>query len=254
MKKIASAYTLRRHFGLLLHRWHRRIGVCVSVFLVWMALSGWLLNHSGSFDLAHRRLTSDFIAAHYGIRNEIPARAFVAGGHWLAVGDGAAVLDGKKIASTFSQPRGMVAKDNVLFIADAVDLVLLDVSGELIDKVASPMAIERIGTGCDGIVIASANKQLVTKDGAIFVECAGAVQWARAEQLAAEKRAALVPLVRTGVTLERALLDLHSGRFFGAWGPYFVDAIGFGMIVLALSGVWLFVRHGARRHPRSQRY
>lgn len=247
MKKTITAYSLRRRFGLLLHRWHRRIGVTVSVFLIWMAISGWLLNHTGFFDLAHTSLTGDFIAAHYGIRSEIPTRAFIAGEHWLAVGDSAAVLDGKKIATAFSQPRGMVAKDSILFVADSVDLVLLDMSGELIDKVASPMAIERIGTGCGGVVIANANKLLVTRDGAIFSACGDTVQWAHEENLTEAKRAELTPLLRTGVTLEHVLLDLHSGRFFGAWGPYFIDATGFGMIAVALSGVWLFIRHGRRR-------
>ena len=249
MKKAASAYSLRRRVNLLLHRWHRRIGLTVSVFLIWMAISGWLLNHTGSFDLAHRHLTGDFIAAHYGIRSEIPTEAFIAGKHWLAVGDGTAVLDGKKIAARFSQPRGMVAKDNMLFVADAVDLALLDSGGDLIDKVSAPFAIERIGSGCDGVVIANAEKQLATKDGTIFWNCVDTVQWAREEKLTAAKRAELAPLLRSGVTLERILLDLHSGRFFGAWGPYFVDAIGFGMIALAFSGVWLFIRQGARRRP-----
>lgn len=254
MKKSASAYSLRRRLGLLLHRWHRRIGVTVSLFLIWMAVSGWLLNHTSFFELAQRNLTGDFITAHYGIRNEMPEQVFIADKHWLAVGDTVTVVDGKKITTLFSQPRGMVAKDNVLFVADALELVLLDANGELIDKVSAPIAIERIGLGCGGVVIASADKQLVTEEGTTFSSCSDAVQWAREEKLTAEKRAELIPLLRSGVTLERVLLDLHSGRFFGMWGPYVVDAIGLGMIALALSGLWLFARHGARYRAQPHRH
>ena len=254
MTKTARAYALRRRLNVLLHRWHRRIGVTASVFLIWMAISGWLLNHTASFDLARRNLTSDFVTAHYGIRSEIPEQAFVAGEHWLVVSDGAAVLDGKKIAIALSQSRGMIEKDNILFVADAVELTLLDGRGELIDKVSTPIAIERIGTGCDGVVIANSEKQLVTKDGVTFSDCADAVQPAREEKLTAARRAELTPLLRSGVTLERVLLDLHSGRFFGTWGPYFVDAIGFGLIALALSGLWLFARQGSRRRQQLHRH
>lgn len=254
MKKITSAYSLRRRFSLLLHRWHRRIGVTVSLFLIWMAASGWLLNHTGGFDLAQRNLTGDFITAHYGIRNEMPEQVFIADEHWLAVADSAAVLDGKKITALFSQPHGMVVKEKVLFVADAVELVLLDANGELIDKISAPIAIERIGLGCGGVVIANPDKQLMTKEGTTFSNCADVVQWAREEKLTAERRAELIPLLRSGVTLERVLLDLHSGRFFGAWGPYVVDTIGLAMIALALSGVWLFIRHGARHRAQSHRH
>ncbi len=250
MKKTAHAYTLRRRFNLLLHRWHRRIGVTASVFLMWMALSGWLLNHTDGLGLAQRHLSGDFIAAHYGIRSKIPTHAWVADGHWLAVGDEAAVLDGKKIASTFAQARGMVVKNNMLFIADGTELVLLDVTGELIDKGSVSIEMERIGLGCDGVVVANAEKQLVTHDGAAFSDCVGAVQWAHTEVLTAAQRAELTPLLRSGVTLERVLLDLHSGRFFGAWGPYFVDVLGLGMILLALSGVWLFMRQHKHKNLR----
>lgn len=243
LRKSNRTHPLRRRFNLGLHRWHRRIGVTTGVFLAWMAISGVLLNHTAVLDLAQRHLTSNFIATHYGIRSEIPAQLFIADQHWFIANDEAALLDGKKIKQKFSKPSGMVARDNILFVADVADLLLLDSTGELIDKVAAPIAIERIGLGCNGVVIANAEKQMVTIDGATFSECAGAVEWAHTENLSASKRAELTPLLRSGVTLERVLLDLHSGRFFGAWGPYVVDAVGLGAIVLAVSGILLFVRH-----------
>ena len=247
MNRKSRAYPLRRRFNLLLHRWHRRIGVSACLFLIWMAVSGWLLNHTDGLDLAHRHLNGDFITRHYGIHSDMPARAFGAGDHWLAAGADAAVLDGRKIALALSQPRGMVLYDKMLFVAGSAELVLLDTSGALIDRVEAPIVIARIGSGCGGVVIADADKQLVTVDGATFAPCSGAAVWARAQPLTEAQRAQLSPLLQTGVTLERVLLDLHSGRFFGAWGPYFVDAVGLGMTLLALSGLWLFMRHRRSR-------
>lgn len=250
MRKLLQGYALRRRIGLLLHRWHRRVGSAASLFLIWMAVSGWLLNHTSGLALAQTYLTADVITSHYGIRAAMPARAFVAGSHWLVSGEEAAVLDGKKIAVGFSQPRGMVAQDDMLFVADGAQLFLLDGAGNVIDKVPVPMAIERIGEACGGVVIADNSKQLMTTDGVAFSACTEAAQWSHEKLLTEAQRAQLAPLLRAGISLERLLLDLHSGRFFGAWGPLFVDAIGLAMVVLALSGLWLFVRHGSRRRTR----
>ena len=38
------------HWRLWLLRWHRRIGVVLSVFLLWMLMSGVLLNHGDDFE------------------------------------------------------------------------------------------------------------------------------------------------------------------------------------------------------------
>jgi hypothetical protein len=248
MKKNTRVYSLRRRLGLLLYRWHRRIGFIASVFLIWMAVSGWLLNHTGSLDLGRRYLINEFITAHYGIRNEIPTRAFITDDHWLAIEADAAVLDGKKIAVNFLHPQGMVEIHDTLFIADTTNLILLDKNGELIDKVSISGAIDRIGVGCGGAVIVNAGKQqLATQDGINFTACDDNVQWSREATLTESQRTIATPLLSSGVTAERVLLDLHSGRFFGAFGPYFVDALGFAMIALALSGIWLFLRQHKRR-------
>ena len=248
MKKNLHAYSLRRRFGLLLHRWHRRIGVCACLFIVWMALSGWLLNHTAALNLAQRTVTAEVMVAHYGLRTEIPRRALVARAHWL-VADGIAVLDGKKIEQTMAQPVGMAIHGNILFVATASRLILLDENAALIDNVEMPLArVERIGNGCNGVVIANADTQIATQDGVQWSPCIETIEWAQEVALTPARYAAIAPLFQTGVSLERVLLDLHSGRFFGTWGPYVVDTIGAGMILLAASGLLLFVRHRPKRH------
>lgn len=78
-------------------------------------------------------------------------------------------------------------------------------------------------------MIANADRQLVTQDGVAFADCLDSPQWSREAALTKKQRKQLVPLLCSGVSLERVLLDLHSGRFFGSWGPYFVDALGLGL-------------------------
>jgi uncharacterized iron-regulated membrane protein len=41
---------------------------------------------------------------------------------------------------------------------------------------------------------------------------------------------------------ERLLLDLHSGRIFGAAGPWIFDIAALLLILLSLSGTWIWIK------------
>jgi uncharacterized iron-regulated membrane protein len=45
-----------------------------------------------------------------------------------------------------------------------------------------------------------------------------------------------------GLTLERLILDLHSGRIFGAYGIYVMDAAAIVLLWLSGSGLWVWWR------------
>ena len=55
-----------------------------------------------------------------------------------------------------------------------------------------------------------------------------------------------------GLTLERVLLDLHSGRVLGSAGVLLVDAAAILFLLLAISGLWLWSRRrtSTRAHRR----
>ena len=62
---------------------------------------------------------------------------------------------------------------------------------------------------------------------------------------------AIEVLLAQGLSLERLLLDVHSGRIFGRYGPWVVDAAAIALLMLGLSGVWIYVRsikQGKLRH------
>ncbi len=47
------------------------------------------------------------------------------------------------------------------------------------------------------------------------------------------------------------VLDLHSGRLFGRYGPFLTDAAAFILLALSISGAWIQWRSWQlkRRHP-----
>jgi hypothetical protein len=46
------------------------------------------------------------------------------------------------------------------------------------------------------------------------------------------------------LTLERLMLDLHSGRLFGLGGTWLMDIVAALLVILAASGMWLWSRSG----------
>jgi hypothetical protein len=77
--------------------------------------------------------------------------------------------------------------------------------------------------------------------------------WSRPAAAPAELVTALQQAYRgTGLSLERVLLDTHSGRILGAWGVYLVDAAAFAFLLLACSGIWLWSRRRASARAHRQ--
>jgi len=42
------------------------------------------------------------------------------------------------------------------------------------------------------------------------------------------------------ISLERFLLDAHSGRFFGKYGVYVIDIAALLLLILSITGIWLW--------------
>ena len=43
-----------------------------------------------------------------------------------------------------------------------------------------------------------------------------------------------------GLTIERVLLDMHSGRIVGSWGILFMDFVAILFLVISFTGVWMW--------------
>lgn len=256
----------RRRIALFLHRWHRRIGVSACVFILWLVSSGWLLNHSDTLHLAQTESRALPLLNWYGLKSETPTLIWSTAHHWLVASADVLVLDGNSLPVAPLQLMGVVESNDLLFVAgksrDGISiLLLLAPTGAVVDTVQGAMLplqnIARIGSGCNGVVIddsaQTATQRFGSDDGANWKACNEAVIWSEAKSITADQRAIVEPLLRPGISYERILLDLHSGRFFGSWGPYFVDAIGACLMLLALSGLWIFSNQRRQRRGHRRR-
>jgi hypothetical protein len=246
----------RRLIGVLLHRWHRRLGAVAGAFLIWLAASGIILNHSASLGLDHTKVSAPWLTRMYGLHEVIPKRGFITGAHWLVGTDAQTVVDAHLLSTALPGPLGLAAADHLLYAANASEIVILDMKGHLVDTLTEddlPVpGISRIGHDGGVVVISDARgRQFASRDGVAWTAYRGTVTWSASQPLPASVRTEAAPFLRPKLPLERVLLDAHSGRILGHYGPLLVDLIGIFFLLIGLSGLWMFLRHQLRqrRHP-----
>lgn len=245
----AAAFRVRakRRGGLRqLHRW---LGLSAAVFLVFLALTGLALNHSEQLGLREYTVKHSLLAPW----RKVPVPEF---GPSFRAGDAAFTQLGshlyrnaEPLAETDSELVGAARIADYELVATHDEVYLLDAAGELLEILGAadgvPRDIDAIAAGAGALVIRTAGggigrldlKQLHWQAGA-----PGAHAWVQPRALPETLRSALLQRYRgAGLPLDRVLLDLHSGRFLGRWGVVFVDGVALLAVVLALSGIWMWV-------------
>lgn len=247
----------KRTLPRLFYRWHRRIGASSALFLIWIVVSGWLLNHSDNLNLAQQQIHSPALAHWYNLNYTKPTKIFNSKNHWLINNDETLLLDGKTLTINFNNVIGFTQSEQLFAIANSHEILLLDSKNELVDKLTESSlpykTITKIGSGCDGIAITdidnnNAAHTLSTQDGIDWQACDQAIAWSSATAITPEQLKQIEPQLVPAISVEKIIIDLHTGRFFGRYGAYVVDAIGLCLLLLALSGLWLFFRMGHKNN------
>jgi hypothetical protein len=224
------------------------MGVGVSLFVIFLVLTGWALNHTAELGLARLSVQVPWISAWYGLRGAVPATGYTASGHWLIAADDAVLFNGKLTAFKLKNVIGVAAAADLIAIASGDELVLTDPQGRLVDRVPASQLpkgpIVRIGSAQNRIVVQGAGVY-GSVDGLTWIPFDGNAEWSTAQPLPLKQQEYAKQLA-PALPLERIMQDVHSGRILGHYGPYFVDAVGLLFLLLAGSGLWMFFRHRRR--------
>lgn len=249
-----------KNLSMVLREWHKRIGIVACVFMLWLGVSGVMLNQSPAWGLDAKRIDWPWLMSLYGLHTEPPQTGFSAGTHWLAAAGDALVLDGAPLDTALKVPVGFVAagigSQRLLYVASPTELVIATTAGKRVDDLSGttlPVAeIQRLGVTRDGSgVVIDGRSPFVSLDGGLSWQPASAagVRWSQPGDLSPAQRDLAVKYARPSVPIEQILIDFHSGRIFGHAGEYVIDAIGIAAILLAISGIWIVLRANRRRAP-----
>lgn len=243
-----------------LYSWHRWLGLTAAAFVILFALTGLALNHSASLGLDRSYLRQEIWRYLYDLNETPTVLGLPLDGHWLSQTDGRLYFDDRFVTQA-GIPQDAAAYGNETWvIAYPAELLLVDSTGRLLERLDASQLPGRI----------SAIRQ--TKEGlrlrtpyAVFEGDLQSLNWRpvadRHDWPTRETRtppAKLASRIRQDamahqISWERLLLDLHSGRLFGLAGVVLMDAAGVLLLMLAVSGPWLWLHLRRRLKRRRER-
>ncbi|VAX12704.1 hypothetical protein MNBD_GAMMA24-1672 [hydrothermal vent metagenome] len=241
--------------------WHRYIGLSAAVLVLILATTGLMLNHTDELQLDSHYVSNDWLLNQYGIHAPTTIRSYSLPNHWLSQWGERLFLGQIEIGKTDEKLLGALFYNNMLVMALESEVWLLTPSGELIEKLGDnegiPAGMSAIGITHDGqvAVMAAHGVYSTDRDLAIWQNTANAnTTWVDSNELPASLYQHLLKKYRGhGLSLERITLDLHSGRIFGQYGVYVMDTAAVLMLLLAISGSWIWGIRQIRNRQRCKK-
>ncbi len=235
--------------GRTLRLWHRRIGLTAAAFVVLLSVTGLLLNHATSLKLDETKIESSWILDWYGIAGvDETARAFDVGNTAISSAGGWLFFDEAPLVGGAGDLVGGVAAGELVVLALPRELILLTRDGELVERflpVVFGADVSAIGTSGARLYVKAGETFFSSdRDAAVWTAAEGPVQpisWSSQVAIPAELIPAMNQHLRgEGLPLYRIILDLHSGNFFGDLGVWIMDASAILLLVLSLTGIWIW--------------
>jgi hypothetical protein len=238
--------------------WHRRLGLSTFVVLIFLAISGFALNHSPGLKLNQINLSSNWLLSWYGF--EVPvAEGFQVGGKWFYQdGNKALLVDGDSVASCTAPLSAIAQTTGGVFALCADGLNLLTSDGQFVEQFGAidglPANTQAVTVLDDRIYLTTGSATIDSVTMEFNADSLGLTATDIAPQTLKDIQQVAVPLPKLlqkklkqqspgpSISLETVILDLHSGRFFGQFGVLFIDLIGLLVCILSITGLMAWMK------------
>ena len=243
-----------------LYIWHRYFGISTAVFVIVLAITGLVLNHTDELQLDASYVQSDLLLDWYGINSPGELTSHTAGSISITAVNDQIFWNNERLTHISAPLAGMQTYSDLVVIAADGALSLFTPDGELVEKLDN---VAGVPTGILAIGITPQSLLAVKTARGIYLADENLLEWSRAANpevtwsVAAPTTPSLTEDLKkayrgTGLPVERIMLDLHSGRILGRAGVYIMDAAATGFLLLAVSGIWLWMRRRAsiKAHQR----
>jgi len=239
-----------------LREWHRKLGIIAAFFIIFLSVSGVALNHTTTLLLAHQPISNTWLLDHYGIASPNDVRFYQPSS--LTVTNNLLWLDNKLLLESDSHiiaaaliPSAQTVSDQMVLAVSSDQIYLFNLQGDLIDQLGEelglPKNISAVSVDNTNVVVKTATGYFQTNtDFFSWKKVNFVVEPHWIKSVKASKKAitkAKLAYRSQFLTLEKLILDSHSGRFFGLFGVLFMDAVAILLILLSLSGVYVWIRY-----------
>jgi len=234
-----------------IHKWHRKVGISAAFFVMLLVVSGLLLNHTDELKLQNIFVKNEKLLEWYNIQPKSQIKSFRVDQHWVTQIDSRLYFDQMELADHIGNLFGVVSISDGYVVALDGSLLILTLSGEIVEGLSGaegvPSGIKSIGLSEEeGIVIKAAHGDyLADLDAMEWQEKDGMlVNWSESQEIPENLYDQLLILYRgKGLPLERVILDIHSGRILGQAGVLLIDFMAVLFLLLAMSGVWMWLKY-----------
>ena len=253
-RQIQSSGRRSKFFRVPLMRWHKWIGLASALIVVVMAITGVLLNHSLSLNLQDTQIGSPF-AGYRSAPEQLSSYQVPQG--WITWVDDQLFLNAALVDEPVGQIVGVTSIQDIIAAATEDQILLMTTDGFLIERLPGhslPGRISAMGQAEGAGFLVNTEKGMFLSD-SDFTEWIPAeldVVWSEASSLPNDLYQAIAQTMSDKPnSLDRILLNVHTGRFLGSWGPYLFDIAAVAMLFLAFSGVTHSLR--LSRHRKSNK-
>ena len=230
-----------------LHKWHRRIGLIASAFIIFLVVTGIVLQHSDDLGLPKSYLTNSWLLKYYGIKPN-PITTYQLGNQTISHAGETLYLSGKPINMHAEASLGAILINSEIVIATPYALVIIDHEGNVIDEITTQDGLIEAPLG---IAFSDKGTPIVRGVNTYWESDLSLTKWqpfkgphpkwvAPSMTLPALKQVIEKHDMSQQINFERFLLDVHSGRFFGRYGVYVIDAAAVLILILSITGIWLW--------------
>ncbi|MDK1024505.1 MAG: PepSY domain-containing protein [Gammaproteobacteria bacterium] len=221
---------------------HRRLGMLVALFLILLTVSGVLLNHTENLGLAQRPVAGFIGSALYNLDQVTEVEAWQVNDQWLYAMNHKLYLEAIPVDYCDGSLVGVVALDQRLMALCASDLLIIDQSGQLVERISVgvPSGVTGLAQS-DGALVLRVNNglrrfDLDSLESSPWSQGDASIEWNSSRPLPdylLDQLQISVP----EINMERLILDIHSGRILGSWRQFAMDLLAILILVLAVGGM-----------------
>ncbi|WP_188151835.1 PepSY domain-containing protein [Teredinibacter waterburyi] len=283
MAASSDSRSTKSSYKRLVTLWHRRVGIVSALCIVFLSVTGVLLNHSDQLSLSKQFVRSPLLLKLYGVSipQAVGFQLEHASEHRLDVVIsqlGTQIFrGGEPVGRCDTALVGAVSLQDLIAVVCAEQLLLYTAEYELVESVSrlqglpTPIiAAQTCGATTDSAELSSELNSESDARG-LCIKTANASYWANLDSLdwrnlakTSEKWPQPVVISQelkqlmssaylgTNITWARLVQDLHAGRFLGRLGPFLMDAVAGIFMVLAVSGLYLWYKAGRKKSRTSK--